>query len=192
MATLEELIANVSKIRRFVGVYLDVKEPTPKQRDALRVDLVQLDRNLAALTAALAPTLRAATIEPIEAPPVAEPSNRISSKIYGAWGMVWFQESFPEALADYPPVVHLIDPARIAEKATGDGVLAEVCAAGFLSTPGGLWPELGDWSLFTGLVTTTGDAALAQLWIMGELVATTDVVDDNVWTWAADNGLDLA
>jgi hypothetical protein len=51
MATLTELIANVVKIRGFVGVYLDVPRLSPKQNAALKKDLAQLDKNLAALAA---------------------------------------------------------------------------------------------------------------------------------------------
>ena len=124
-------------------------------------------------------------------PPAALPSNRISSKIYGPWGLSWFQASFPEAYADYPPVIALIDPDRIAAKAKAEGVLAEVCAAGLLAVPEGFWDDKGDWSLFTGLVTVTGDVPSAKVWIMGKCVARSDVVDDRVFDWAADNGLDL-
>jgi hypothetical protein len=51
MDQLATLIANVVKIRGFIGVYLDVPTLSPKQKLALKTNLGQLDRNLAALAA---------------------------------------------------------------------------------------------------------------------------------------------
>jgi hypothetical protein len=73
MATIAELVANIVKIRKFVGIYLEVPELSPKQKNALKVDLVQLDRNLDALSDALkvseAAVMRVAATEPAAVDP---------------------------------------------------------------------------------------------------------------------------
>jgi hypothetical protein len=60
---IKDRIANVRKIRGFVGVYLDVPELTDQQANALKVDLVQLDRNLEALETELEESSPPPTVE---------------------------------------------------------------------------------------------------------------------------------
>jgi predicted NBD/HSP70 family sugar kinase len=122
-------------------------------------------------------------------PPSFAPSNRISSKLYGPWGLAWFRASFPDAYVNYPPVVGLVDPERLVAKATADGVLAQVCAAGLVGVPG-FFAVTCDWSLFSGLVTKSGSEPSATVWVMGKVVAETTIVNEAIWEWAADNGLD--
>jgi hypothetical protein len=81
MATLAELIANVVKIRGFIGVYLDVPTLSPKQKAALKVNLGQLDKNLAALAAYQAPVSMSAAAQdkaPFDAPPI-DPAYFVSA-----------------------------------------------------------------------------------------------------------------
>lgn len=181
MATIAELVANVEKIRKFVGIYLDVPELTDRQRNALKVDLVQLDKNLAALAAALkAPVAIATPTPPVAVAVLAEEvpnfgeSKAMSSGLYGDWVSEWFQRTFPEAYRDWPPTVYAVTPEAIVEAATKDGCLAQVSACGSLGFPGGPYDDLGDWSLYTALTSTsTDDGRLVHnVWHMGKLVGT--------------------
>lgn len=71
MASLETLIANVVKIRGFIAVYLDLPTLNAKQAEALRIDLKQLDKNLAALEAYQPPVEATHAAEaPFDASPI--------------------------------------------------------------------------------------------------------------------------
>ena len=53
MATTEEWVAAVAKIRGYVKTYLGLKSLNAKQQAALQTDLATLDKDLAALSASL-------------------------------------------------------------------------------------------------------------------------------------------
>jgi len=134
--------------------------------------------------------------EPEEFAPIVAPppnfgaSNKISSGLYGDWVSAWFQSSFPEAYRDWPPTVYAVAPGTIAEKAKADGCLAQVCAFGPLGAPDGAWAGMGDWSLFTGLVSTSSEGNFVHnVWIMGKLVASQTGGPDGL-PFAIANGLD--
>jgi hypothetical protein len=179
VATIAELIENVAKIRKFVGIYLDVPEPTDRQKNAMKVDLVQLDRNLGALQAAL--TAPVALVTDVPLPPVVKAlaeevpnfgdSPAMSSSLYNEWVSAWFVRTFPEAYRDWPPTVYAVTAQQIAEAATEDGCLAQVSASGSLGWPDGPYADLGDWSLYTALVTTDG---FHRVYHMGKLVGEQD------------------
>lgn len=127
------------------------------------------------LAALVAPPLtaeeRIALAPAVEAPPNYGVRQEMSSVLYGDWVTAWVQRTFPEAYRDWPPTVHALAPGAIATAATKDGCLAQVCAAGVLGVPDGAWADMGDWSLFTGLVGTDG---VNDVWHMGNLVGTQD------------------
>ncbi len=178
MADLATLIANVTKMRHFVGVYLALENPSAKQKAALKVDLGQLDRNLAALAAYKAPValVPATPLVPVAAPVEPVPnfgeSNAMSSGLYNDWVSAWVQRTFPEAYRDWPPTVYAIGPQEIVDAAKRDGCLAQVCAAGTLGYPTGPHDAIGDWSLYTALTSTSTDSGgwLHQVWHMGKNV----------------------
>jgi hypothetical protein len=182
MATVAELIQNVEKIRNFVGVYLSIDNPTKKQRDSLAIDLGQLDRNLAALTSALRAPVAVVPVAPVVSvvamdvapPPNFGESDAMSSGLYNEWVTAWITGTFPEAYRDWPPTVYGIDHTAIVAAAKEDECLAQVCAAGVLGIPGGVWDALGDWSLFTAVASTSVDGGfLHQVFHMGDLVGET-------------------
>lgn len=184
MASIEQLIGNVEKIRKYIGVYLAVKgELSPKQKAALATNLGQLDRNLNALRAALVGPAPVAVIAPVEPPAVAAlvekvpnfgDSPAMSSGLYGEWVSEWVQRTFPEAYRDWPPKVYAITPQALHDAAVRDGCLAQVTACGNFSFPGGPTADLGDFSLYTALTSTmTDDGRLVHnVWHMGQLVGT--------------------
>jgi len=179
MADLATLIENVAKMRHFVGVYLDLDNPSPKQKAALKVDLTQLDRNLAALAAYKAPV---ALVPPVPVVPVAAPVNPVpnfgesdamSSGLYADWMAKWVVARFPDAYREWPPTVYSITPEALHAAAVEDGCLAQVTACGNFGTPEAPYPDLGDFSLYTALTSTSTDTGewKHQVWHMGKLVA---------------------
>lgn len=125
---------------------------------------------LASPKAALAKA-EVADLNPPEEVPNFGDSKQMSSALYGDWVGKWMQRTFPEAYRDWPPTVHAVTPQAIADAAKADGCLAQVCAAGALGTPGGVWSDMGDWSLYTALTSeTTGDGFIHRVYHMGKLV----------------------
>jgi hypothetical protein len=177
-ATLETLISNVARIAGFVKVYADLPRLNAKQTAALNVNLGQLFKNLTALAAYTPPTpvvvaLAAPLPEaiPVETPPNFGVRQEMSSGLYNEWVSDWIQRTFPAAYVDWPPMVGAIEPGAIATAATEAGCLAQVSAAGTLGFPGGPWHELGEWSLYTALVSTDG---VHRVFHMGKLVGSQD------------------
>jgi hypothetical protein len=167
MATLADLIANVIKIRGFIGVYLDVPTLSPKQKAALKTNLGQLDRNLAALAAFIAEPVAVVPVAKVLADKVPDFGVRpeMSSALYGEWVAAWWVTNFG-GLAS-------VDYGQIVGQAKADGCLAQVCAAGKLGSPDGPVPDLGDWSLFTALTSTQDEDGLThRVYHMGTLVGT--------------------
>lgn len=127
------------------------------------------------LAALVAPPLtaeeRMALAPAVEPPPNFGNRQEMSAGLYGDWVTAWFQRTFPEAYADWPPTVHAVAPGAIADAAKADGCLAQVCAAGVLGDPAGPWADLGDWSLYTALTGTTDNGGFVhRVWHMGKLV----------------------
>lgn len=112
-------------------------------------------------------------------PPNFGRSNKLSTVLYSPWAFAWFAAAFGTV---WP------DAGKIAERATVDGCLAQVCAAGILGTPG----DPGDWSLFTGIVSTGEDGAYRhRVYQMGELIGTSDLTGpDKGLAFAESLGLD--
>lgn len=134
------------------------------------VRLADYSTRLAVLASPPLAAKEAADLAPaVEPPPNFGESKAMSGGLYSAWVTAWFQAKFPEAYRDFPPVVHAVDPGAIADAAKADGCLAQVCAAGVLGVPGGAWTDMGDWSLYTGLV---GSNDVHSVWHMGKLVGT--------------------
>jgi len=81
MATLAELIENVVSIKKHIDVYAALPRLNPKQTAALRTNLGQLGKNLAALAAYQPPieaTRAAQDAAPFDAPPV-DPAYFVSA-----------------------------------------------------------------------------------------------------------------
>lgn len=179
MASLETLIANVAKIAGFVKVYLKVPVLSPSQKAALKKNLAQLDKNLAALVAYTPPppVVVPLTVPAVKAavapPPNFGESDAMSSGLYADWMSKWVVARFPAAYANWPPEVGSITPEALHDAAVEDGCLAQVTACGNFSTPDGVWAALGDFSLYTALTSTMDDAGLThRVWHMGKLVGT--------------------
>jgi hypothetical protein len=119
----------------------------------------------------------------------------MSSGLYNDWVTAWVKRSFPEAYKDFPPTVHAIDGKDIIAKAKEDGCLAQVCAAGTLGGPNDLYGKDGDWSLYTALLGTSGEAGQPmqyryRLYILGKLIDTLDSNDPGAGLeWAISKGL---
>ena len=108
---------------------------------------------------------------PAEVVPNFGDSKAMSSGLYNDWVVAWVQRHFPEAYTDWPPTVKAISPDAIASAARADGCLAQVCAAGVLGYPGGAWADMGDWSLYTALTSTSdGGQFIHRVYHMGKLV----------------------
>jgi len=90
-------------------------------------------------------------------------SKAMSGALYGDWVAAWWAKNFGElASVDYPV---------IAEQATADGCLAQVCAVGKLGSPDGPVPDLGDWSLYTAYTMAMDENGLTnRVYHMGKLV----------------------
>lgn len=98
----------------------------------------------------------------------------MGSGLYNEWVSAWFVRTFPEAYVDWPPTVRAITPEAIRTAALAAGCLAQVSACGSLGYPGGPWDAMGDWSLYTALVSTDGRH---EVFHMGKLVGTQDSGD---------------
>jgi hypothetical protein len=170
MASFNEALANVIKIRGFIGIYLKVPTLNAKQKAALATNLAQLDKNLATLATFATPVADPPFVAPVAAvlaDPVPNFGERpeMSSGLYGEWVAAWWAKHFG-GLAS-------VNYGTIVEQATAEGALAQVCAAGKIGSPDGPVPDLGDWSLFTALVSTQDDAGIThRVFHMGKLVGT--------------------
>ena len=180
MASLETLVANVAKIAGFVKVYLKVPVLNARQKAALAKNLAQLDTNLAALLAYTPPTpvvvpLAVTAVKAaVEPPPNFGESDAMSSGLYADWMAKWVVARFPAAYANWPPEVGNITPDALHAAAVEDGCLAQVTACGNFGTPEAPYPDLGDFSLYTALTSTSTDSGgwKHQVWHMGKLVGT--------------------
>ena len=85
-------------------------------------------------------------------PPPTGDIHVVSTSIYGDWASLWARVNFPEAYLGWPGAVDSIYGPDLIEKATAQGVLAQVCGGGLLGSPDGAYGDTGDWSLFSNLV----------------------------------------
>jgi len=169
MATVAVLMANIVRLGKAVEKYAAIPKPTPKQQAALTKNVGLLNVNIAALQAALvtAPLVPSAApaLAPVEKPPNFGVRQEMSAALYGAWVDAWFVRTFPLGTAD---------PGDIAKAALADGCLAQVSACGSLGYPDGIYAKLGDWSLYTALVSIglEGQQFEHRVYHMGALVGT--------------------
>jgi hypothetical protein len=178
MATLADLIENVVSIKKHIDVYAALPRLNAKQTAALRTNLGQLGKNLAALAAyeAPVPIIVPLAVAPVKVAGPAAPnfgeSDAMSAGLYGDWMAKWVVARFPDAYADWPPTVKGIEAGTLAAAAVEDGCLAQVTACGNFGNPESRGADLGDFSLYTALTSTSTDTGEwnHQVWHMGKLV----------------------
>jgi hypothetical protein len=171
MATVAVLMANIVRLGKAVGVYAAVPAPNAQQRAALTKNVKLLNTNIGGLAKAMgAVPVPPPVVVPVDPVPVETPPNFGGSKersitLYYDWVMAWLRRAFPDA--------GTFDPGAVAKVAKAAGCLAQVSATGvILGWPDGPWADLGDWSLYTGLVGTSLEAGQIEFRVyhLGKLV----------------------
>jgi hypothetical protein len=170
---MDEIARLAAAIRTISETYLTrvVKSGDKAAIAKWSLRLADYSTRLAVLVSPPLAKAEVADLNPPEDVPNFGDSKQMSSALYGDWVGGWMQRNFPEAYRDWPPTVHAVTPQAIADAAKADGCLAQVCAAGALGTPGGVWSDLGDYSLYTALTSeSTGDGFIHRVYHMGALV----------------------
>ena len=179
MATVAVLVTNITRLGKAVAKYAAFSSPTAVQKAALDKNVKLLNVNIAGLGQALAAAAAPLVIVPptIPAPPgpiAAAPDfgirQEMSATLYWPWVSAWFQARFPDAYS----AGRGVPPDEIAAQATADDCLAQVCGCSLLGYPAGIYSTLGDWSLYSALVSISVESGLVEhrVYHMGKLVGT--------------------
>jgi len=165
----KDIVARIGRLARAVAIS-DRKGDDPGV-EKWSIRLADASTSLAVLVnPELAEEEELATSVPAATPPPNfGESDAMSSGLYNEWVSAWIQRTFPDAYVNWPPEVKAISPEAIRVAAKAAGCLAQVSACGTLGFPGGPWDAMGDWSLYSALVSTGG---VHSVWHMGKLVGT--------------------